>query len=1043
MRAAPGTVSGLFAGRYSIERALGEGATATVFLARDTQAGLSVAIKMLRPELGQSAASSRFLKEIKRTAALNHPRILPVLDSGDHEGQMYLVLPYMEGGTLRDRLKREKQLPVDEAIALVRPIAEALDYAHKQGLIHRDVKPENILFTGGEPVLGDFGIARALEIELGETSTSTGIVRGTPAYMSPEQASGSMDYDGRSDIYSLGCVLYEMLAGVPAFIGPTPEAVIAQRFAYPPRELRVYRPSVSPAMESAIAKALTIAPADRYRTSNEFAEALGTAMTATTAVSSAGSAQAGRRPIVAAMAMLAIVVVTGMALWLALGRSGVSGDIASSNALDTTVVAILPLERDDAALPSWRDEDLLHQALSRWLGVTVVDQFQVADAIRRGGNPHTIEHAARIASQLGAGRFIRGRITSFGGDRRVAATLFDAPKGSSLHSVAMILPGGLEGAIRTYERLADSLLLRSAPVDSASAPVAGVRSLPAAQAFGRAQAALVEWDLLAADSALQAATAYAPDYARATLWLAQVRVWQNQGRATWATLAERAVAMAQQFSQRERRLAAALGYLARGSYSDACATYDSLLSQNDHDFAAWFGRAQCQSLDKVVVPDPRSPSGWRFRSSAHDAMRAYGRAMTVLPSVHRGYERNAFQRLRVLLLLSNQLVVGYGVGDSAMFYARPGWIGDTLVLVPYPREVMVQGGHQSVPPGFARALANRREEFRRVAAGWSVAFPQSPGAKQAVSLSLEQLSDVAAIDTLRLARKLVGETSRKSRLAVAEVLLLAKFGIPDRPDLLDAARALGDSLLVGGDSSSAESARALAPVAVLLGDCDRAVELIRRGGMDQATYRFSASLYVNAQVLLIRSVMDCSEAPQMTLRDLALAIDRENAQRSATTSGLLDGLLLLRPTLFAREPNAEMLQRLSSSSNHLLVTAALHSARGESVRTREALTRAEADWVLGVPTPDFATATSMLWLSIADTLTATRVLDRVLGAVQGYEPDVLLDAGRTAGLIAAIRLRAQLAAARHDDAARTKWSDVARRLLSHRIRSSTSRPASQ
>src|SRR6185436_14354161 len=276
MRAPPSPAVGVFARRYLIERVIGHGATATVHLARDTERGVAVAIKMLRPELAESAAADRFLKEIRRTAELQHPHILPVLDSGKFEGQLYFVLPYMEGGTLRQLLKEQTHLDFARIVEISRPIADALDYAHQRGLIHRDVKPENILFTSGQAVLGDFGIARALDLSGNPdaSSTSRNTVRGTPAYMSPEQAAGGTDLDGRSDIYSLACVIYEMITGMQAFIGPTPESVIAQRFAFAPREVRVYRPTTPPAVDDVFAKAFAMTPADRYQRAGEMIVAL-------------------------------------------------------------------------------------------------------------------------------------------------------------------------------------------------------------------------------------------------------------------------------------------------------------------------------------------------------------------------------------------------------------------------------------------------------------------------------------------------------------------------------------------------------------------------------------------------------------------------------------------------------------------------------------------------------------------------------------------------------------------------------------------------
>lgn len=268
-----GTIAGEFAGRYRIERELGEGATATVFLARDTLNDRPVAVKVLRAELAQSVSADRFLREIRLTAQLHHPHIVTVLDSGEHEGMLYFVLPFLDGGTLRQRLDRERQLPIAEVVEIGRTIASALHYAHARGLIHRDVKPENILISAARACLADFGIARALE-HLSDNTSSSGLVRGTAAYMSPEQASGELDYDGRSDIYSLGCVLYELLAGVAPFVGPTAQSVMAQRFVQPPRPVSMYRPEVPRALEVVIQLALKLAPAERYRNAGEMANDL-------------------------------------------------------------------------------------------------------------------------------------------------------------------------------------------------------------------------------------------------------------------------------------------------------------------------------------------------------------------------------------------------------------------------------------------------------------------------------------------------------------------------------------------------------------------------------------------------------------------------------------------------------------------------------------------------------------------------------------------------------------------------------------------------
>src|SRR5712691_9101040 len=217
------------ADRYALERELGRGGMATVYLARDLRHGRPVAIKVLRPEIAATLGPERFLREIDTAARLTHPHILPLHDSGEAAGFLFYVMPYVEGESLRDRLSREKQLPLGDALQIAREVADALSYAHSHDVVHRDIKPENILFEAGHAVVTDFGIARAITAAGGETLTGTGIAVGTPAYMSPEQLAGGEHVDGRTDVYSLGCVLYEMLAGEPPFTGPTAQAIQARK----------------------------------------------------------------------------------------------------------------------------------------------------------------------------------------------------------------------------------------------------------------------------------------------------------------------------------------------------------------------------------------------------------------------------------------------------------------------------------------------------------------------------------------------------------------------------------------------------------------------------------------------------------------------------------------------------------------------------------------------------------------------------------------------------------------------------------------------
>jgi serine/threonine-protein kinase len=293
-------LSSALADRYRLERELGAGGMATVYLAHDLKHNRKVAVKVLRPELAAALGHERFLREIEIAAGLSHPHILPLYDSGRTGGPadrrtdlaaehapvaavapivpaefLYYVMPYVEGESLRDRIRREKQLPLDDAMAIAREVADALSYAHARGIIHRDIKPENILLHSGHAVVADFGIARAVDAAGGDRLTETGLTIGTPSYMSPEQAAGAQDLDGRSDLYALGCVLYEMLAGQPPFTAPTAEGVVRQHITAQPPPITQLRPAVPAAVAGVLQRALAKNPADRFNPVAQFADALG------------------------------------------------------------------------------------------------------------------------------------------------------------------------------------------------------------------------------------------------------------------------------------------------------------------------------------------------------------------------------------------------------------------------------------------------------------------------------------------------------------------------------------------------------------------------------------------------------------------------------------------------------------------------------------------------------------------------------------------------------------------------------------------------
>jgi Tol biopolymer transport system component/tRNA A-37 threonylcarbamoyl transferase component Bud32 len=345
MTAPPGRLAAALADRYRVDRELGQGGMATVYLAEDLRHVRPVAIKVLRPELASALGGDRFLAEIRTTARLQHPNILPLHDSGAVGELLFYVMPYVEGESLRDCLEREGQLPVDDAIRIAGEVASALDYAHRKGIIHRDIKPENILLHEGRAMVADFGIALAASRAGADRMTGTGLSLGTPRYMSPEQAMGERQITARSDIYALGCVVYEMLLGTPPFTGPTAQAVVARALSETPPPIRTARPSVPAAVERAVFKALERVPADRWRSAAEFAVALERRSGALDEPVTAAPARATAH-------RFRLVTLSGVAVLSALGVLGVWGakrfDAPAPGAVARLVV---PLDSGQALAP--------------------------------------------------------------------------------------------------------------------------------------------------------------------------------------------------------------------------------------------------------------------------------------------------------------------------------------------------------------------------------------------------------------------------------------------------------------------------------------------------------------------------------------------------------------------------------------------------------------------------------------------------------------------------------------------------------------------
>jgi tetratricopeptide (TPR) repeat protein len=877
--------SGVLGDRYEITRALGRGGAAIVLLARDRRYDREVAIKVLKPELAGLVATERFLQEVRITASLQHPHILPLLDSGEARGLPYYVSPYIAGGSLRDRLTQERQLPLGEALDIAADVASALTYAHERGILHRDIKPENVLIAGSDAIVADFGLAQALARAGGDRLTSSGIVVGTPAYVSPEQALGDRTLGPATDVYSLGCVIYEMIAGVAPFVGPTPESVIAQRFRGPPRPLRHYRLTVSRDAERAVSRALLTTPADRFASPNDFATALGVA----------------RKP--------------------------------------TPPRASHPV----------------------------------------GGYSRVRARTLSVAG-CAAGILVLGALV-FARFNRLPSAATSIDRGALALSV-----GDVDRAVSSYRR----------------AVQADPRN--AVAQLGLAQALLLE----ASDTT-----------------------------AEWRSAIRLAAAARGTLSAANRSRAEAFGALLDQQYGQACDLFRRLRVDDPRDIAAAIGLARCIKADSVVVADPSSPSGWRFRSSYDEAERTYQSVLDAYPTARELHQAIFPQLVRLIRPEWGRFRPGVGVNDHAVQFG--GWpalerdsLGERVTFVPYllPELALAAPATEALRKT-GDAIEHERQQLRTVARSWTREFPSDPSAHESLSRALELLGNIeptrpdepSALAEIRAARQLSADTHRRLAFARDEVRLLVKtFDISH-------ATALADSTLTLVHPSGGGDREVLANLALLTGRVQQAVSLIRRTA-DSTTFQLpSGEIYrpVPDLAAAARSffVFASAGAPIDSVRASLKTFDQllesrvPPGRRDSIRSGMVGRALgvaspVLGPQIVAKLP----------SSTTALVSLWQPLARGDTLEVRlklDSLERLRSARYPGALHIDEAYQESLLRLAIADTGKAVRQLDASLGALPTSATSLLTEMPEAAALGRAMLLRSVIAERLGDRATAERW----------------------
>jgi len=1023
-----------------MERELGRGGMAVVYLAKDQRHRRDVAVKVFHIDGGPLDGAPRFLHEIEVAARLAHPNILPLHDSGEDKDLIYYVMPYVPGENLRQRLQREGALPVADALAIASQVAGALAYAHSHGVIHRDIKPENILFIAGQAVVADFGIARAIsaggwdEVQLGR-----GLL-GTPAYMSPEQAQSSSRVDGRSDLYSLGCVLYEMLTGEPPFRGSTPEQLVVQHIEAQPEPIHARRPALTRELELLVGKALAKHPADRYQTAQQFMEALASLGTGRTwSGPFAASAATGPLPESGWLRRVGLPGLAAVAVAYAVYAQIPTDSAWSWTPGNPSLHLVAPFVHRDGAAPQLLSGDqcsrLVQEALSRWEDVDVVDARWTSDQLERLGHEPTIDNLLTMARRARAGRVISGEVYRFRDSIRVHGVLYDVRRrGRVLRERTVTLAGDLADADQRFSDLADSLLLPRASTPAAAGGAMGTHLVAAWQAYDSGHAALTRWDLPAAAQHFATAVSLDPGYGLAHMWLAQTESWNGLPADVWRDHALAGLGADPPLALHDREWALALAALAESRFPEACDRYEAMLRRDSLDFRGWYGRAECRARDHLVVQDAKSPSGWRFRSSYQGAISDYRKALTLVPSSHRAFKGAAFDRLSRMFFAEPNLFRRGVRSDAAAadFVAFPALQGDTLAFVPYPKELLSDTRRGAfTPPSIAALEANRRA-LRSLVAEWVRSFPGSAIALEAEGQAFERTGDVAGDHTLpdsallryRAARALSADPDDRVRLASSELRLLVKQG------QFAAAATFADSLLGAVPAPAGESAALLAGAAALLGRADLAASLARRAAGDQVVW--AADGRVLQVPLALRETALAFEALSavggpadslVRLRDRAGRQLRAFIGESARAS--VEGALLDRSYAMQYPgPGSVPLTRRSRQADYLLdMQNALRG--GDTLTVRRRLTEIEAirrDTRPVDVAPEAVYQECLSALALGDTAAVSARLDAVLGALPTAGVDLTSRVASAGSLVRAMMLRAQLADRAGDRRTAKKWA---------------------
>jgi serine/threonine-protein kinase len=963
-----------------------------LFAATDARLNRRVVVKVLPPELISDSSTARFQREIELTVRLQHPHILPILTSGSWAEGLYYITPYIAGESLRTRIERLGKLPLAEVISILHDISGALEFAHSRQVVHRDVKPGNILLSEGNAILADFGVARA-NTTTGTPITVSGVRPGTPAYMPPELFATS---DG--DLYALGIVAHEMLTGVLPKPAPTIADIMAARGSVEgdtPARLR--------ALAQVVAKATAAKPSARFASAPELRAALD-------AVKAVSPLPRRLFVTVGTLAVAAAIVVT---LFERIGRPILHPDrfAVFAAALGDTIVTRLSTGVAEA-LEEWRGTSVLE------LSTRPVNERDASDV------------STRARRALAESRRLNARNLVVVDARRDAdsviarLTLYDAGGDTIVRSQRVVLGSSIDVGSRVMlVRAAVNALLR----DRADLPWRGptdraTPSLGAWRAYDAGRSAIEHWELASAERLLRQALTIDPQLAPAHVWLAQTLAWQSPalGADALGSL-RRALDLSARLSTPDELRAAGLLALGEGRFADACQSFSSIVRADSADLSGWLGIGDCQAQNRTVVKDPRSKTGWSFQSSYEAAARAYQRA-TELGSIATGSDFQGWVLGRlsgVLYAVTNHVRMGFAAKpESQTFAALPYLDHDTLAFAPYDARDLASGRFDPAPSAVERAAARNRDLLRRSAEEWVRRSPKNAAAYDSLAGWMEVSTGVATvgerpvstIDVVRRALALASDSTQRLRLAIAEVRLLIKEA------QFANARAEADSLLRSGAGGRAVEVPGVAGLAALLGRVEDVARLsqaandrLRVHVADGRTVTLSPQIAGEAARLMAYAAFSLPGDSVSAIAERAAALVDSYFPDHAVASQVR-GTVIGSALSLSYPSGASLLQAMTIQGDQTSRAYAL-LARGDSTAARTLLRSAQRmnEGRSAGTAIDRNLRRARLALVLRDTAYALRELDPTLRALPTLGLSLLEEVPQIVSLIRALALRAELA----------------------------------